>query len=139
VIALAVYGTLRRGERNAALLAGADWLGTGRITGRLHAMPRTADRAYPYPALVADSSAEVVVELIDVRDEATLARIDALEAYDPADEARSEYVRREVAVRDGPVSSAWVYWYHGDSAALGPPIADGDWVAHRHDRAGATE
>jgi gamma-glutamylcyclotransferase (GGCT)/AIG2-like uncharacterized protein YtfP len=92
---LAVYGTLRRGERNAELLAGTRFLGLGRIAGRLHEMPRSAERAYAYPSLVLDGApGEVVVELYAIPDAATLALADELEAFDPADETGSEYVRR---------------------------------------------
>ena len=50
---IAVYGTLRRGERNHALLGSAEPLGTGTIRGRLWALGATEERAYGYPALVA--------------------------------------------------------------------------------------
>ncbi|HLO35692.1 MAG TPA: gamma-glutamylcyclotransferase family protein [Candidatus Deferrimicrobium sp.] len=129
---LAVYGTLRRGERNAELLAGTRFLGLGRIAGRLHEMPRSAERAYAYPSLVLDGApGEVVVELYAIPDAATLALADELEAFDPADEAGSEYVRRAVAILGGPVEHAWVYVYNGAIRSMGTVIADGDWVAHR--------
>ena len=128
---IAVYGTLRRGEPNAALLSGARDLGVARIVGRLHEMPRTAERAYAYPALVLDGVGAVVVELYQLGDAATLAVIDALEAFDPDDVAGSEYVRRLVEVLDGPVATAWIYTYNGPPEAKGDLIPDGDWVAHR--------
>jgi gamma-glutamylcyclotransferase (GGCT)/AIG2-like uncharacterized protein YtfP len=127
---IAVYGTLRRGQPNAALLSGSRDLGVARIAGRLHEMPKTAERAYAYPALVLDSVGEVVVELYELADPATLAVIDALEAFDPEDVAGSEYVRRLVDVLGGPVATAWIYEYNGPSEAMGDLIADGDWVAH---------
>jgi gamma-glutamylcyclotransferase (GGCT)/AIG2-like uncharacterized protein YtfP len=131
---VAVYGTLRRGEHNAGFLAGARFLGTGRVDGRLHDMPTTDARRYGYPCLVdwADptASAGVAVELYAL-DQAALAATDRLEAYDPADEAGSEYVRRAVDVHDGPADRAWVYVYNGPLEAIGPEIPDGDWVAHR--------
>ena len=129
--ALAVYGTLRRGESNDSLLNGARYLGTGRIAGRMREMPRTAAREYAYPSLILDGSGDVVVELYELTDPAMLEAADALEAYDPADVAGSEYVRRLVPVIDGPVTDAWVYVYNGPPDALGQPIPDGDWVAHR--------
>ena len=133
-IALAVYGTLRRGERNDQFLAGATFLGHGRIAGRLHLMASSDVRAYPYPALVAADDGEVVVELFLIPDAATLAAADDLERYDPADEAGSEYVRRAVPVRGGPVAEAWVYVYNGPHGAMGDRIGD-DWVTHAN-RAG---
>jgi gamma-glutamylcyclotransferase (GGCT)/AIG2-like uncharacterized protein YtfP len=128
---LAVYGTLRRGEANESLLDGARYLGLGRIAGLMREMPRTAERAYAYPSLVLDDSGEVVIELYDLRDRAMLEAADALEDFDPADTAGSEYVRRLVDIVDGPVATAWVYVYNGPPEAMGEPIPDGDWVAHR--------
>jgi gamma-glutamylcyclotransferase (GGCT)/AIG2-like uncharacterized protein YtfP len=140
---LATYGTLRRGERNAPLLAGATYLGTGRIAGRLHEMRSAATRPYGYPSCLSagEGPPAIVVELYGV-DPSTLAAIDVLEAFDPADEAGSEYVRRAVDV-DGPVDRAWVYEYNGPPSEVGAVIPEGDWVAHRRgsrvdQRAGAS-
>jgi gamma-glutamylcyclotransferase (GGCT)/AIG2-like uncharacterized protein YtfP len=131
--ALAVYGTLRRGEPNASLLDGARYLGVGRIAGTMREMPRTAERAYGYPSLIldGDASGDVVIELYDITDPELLAAADALEAFDPGDAAGSEYVRLAIEVKDGPVATAWVYVYNGPPEAMGDPIPDGDWVAYR--------
>jgi gamma-glutamylcyclotransferase (GGCT)/AIG2-like uncharacterized protein YtfP len=128
-IILAVYGTLRRGERNEPYLAGAEYLGAASVLGRLHEMPRSRLRAYAYPALV-DGSDRVVVELYRLPDEAALTAIDALEVYDPADEAASQYVRRSLAVVNGPVATAWTYLYNGPRNEIGAVIDDGDWVTY---------
>ena len=129
-IFLAVYGTLRRGERNDPFLDGATYLGSGVVRGRLHEMPRSELRAYAYPALVLDGSERVAVELYALPDAAMLATIDELEAYDPSDEAGSQYVRRVVPIEGGPTGTAWVYVYHGPSKDLGVAIWSGDWVDH---------
>ena len=127
---MAVYGTLRRGGRNERLLDGATLLGRGSVAGGLHEMVTEGIRPYPYPGLIAGENGRVVVEVVRLANEGQLARLDALEGYDPAEEASSEYVRRRVAIVGGPVAEAWVYLYAGPPAAIGSRIASGDWIAH---------
>jgi len=129
-LVVAVYGTLRRGERNHQVLAGATFLGHATIRGTLHAIVRTSQRPYPYPALVEVPDGRVWVELYQLPDLATLARLDALERYDPDDVEGSEYLRLEVSVQGGPrdVTTAFAYAYRGPLDELGDVIGDGDWV-----------
>lgn len=126
---VAVYGTLRRGQRNHRLLDGATILGVAFIEGTLHDVPRNPHRPYAYPALLLHPAARVTVELYRLANDDMLARLDALERYDAADESASQYVRRRVRILEGPISHAWAYVHNGPPHELGELIESGDWDA----------
>jgi gamma-glutamylcyclotransferase (GGCT)/AIG2-like uncharacterized protein YtfP len=126
---VAVYGTLRRGERNHPLMDGAEYLGTGFVAGSIHLVTAEIERAYPYPALVEGGEGRVLVELYRLTDATALDALDALEGYDPADEAGNEYVRRTLPILDGPIDRAETYVYRGRASELAAVIGSGDWVA----------
>jgi gamma-glutamylcyclotransferase (GGCT)/AIG2-like uncharacterized protein YtfP len=128
---VAVYGTLRRGERNYERLRGTAFLGSGVVGGALYDVPTAPGRPFPYPAFRPGNDGHVPVELYLLPDADLLADLDAFEGFDPADDAGSQYARRVIDVIDGPVRRAWIYVHQGPEAELGEPIPDADWVRYR--------
>jgi gamma-glutamylcyclotransferase (GGCT)/AIG2-like uncharacterized protein YtfP len=121
-----VYGTLRPGEKNYPRHL------AGRTVGEVAATAAgllyfVADGGYPYlepgPGWVAGE----LVYLDQRRYEQTLREIDALEEYDPADEAHSVYLRRRATVTlpDGSRTPAWIYYWNCPQI-VGVRIACGD-------------
>jgi len=126
---LFAYGTLMTGFSRRPLLGLALPEGRARIRGSLYHFGG-------YPGVVLDDRGWVAGELYRVADlTARLPELDQAEWCDPADEARSLYVRRAVAVHvaAGEVRDAWVYEYNerfGPARGRGPLIESGDWRAH---------
>jgi gamma-glutamylcyclotransferase (GGCT)/AIG2-like uncharacterized protein YtfP len=125
---VAVYGTLRRGCRNHGLMASAEPLGEGSITGRLWIVGTRPERPYPYPALLLEGDGRVEVECYRLTGRRQLALLDRLEAFRPHDLAGSEYVRRRIPVVGARVAWAEVYVYRGPRAVLDHPIPEGRWT-----------
>jgi gamma-glutamylaminecyclotransferase len=111
-----VYGTLRRGGSQHGRMAGAEFVATGVIRGRLYHIDW-------FPGLVVDDAgSEIIGEVYSVS-LAVLAELDAFEGGD--------YRRVRVNVRCGddsvPDVAAWIWEW------LGPVdesrrITSGDWV-----------
>lgn len=112
-----VYGTLRRGERNAALLSGAQRLREVRTAPQY-----TLYALGSHPGLGEQGATAVVGEVYAV-DAPTLARLDALEDHP------HWYERKAIALADG--SSVEGYVLPERFTAGLPVIADGDWVRYR--------
>ena len=126
---LFTYGTLMTGFSRRPLLGAARLEGLGRIRGSLYHFG-------DYPGVVLDDGGWVTGELYHVPDlPERLPVLDREEWCDPADEARSLYLRRTVPVQaaGGVVREAWMYAYNerfGSAAGRGPRVESGDWRAH---------
>lgn len=119
-----VYGTLKRGQVNHALIAPAVRDATpATIRGRLYDVG-------PFPALSAGDET-VSGEALTVEAAALprlLAILDDLEGYDPADPAGSMYVRRVVTATaaGGRQFAVYAYFYNRDPAGL-RHLPGGEW------------
>lgn len=117
-----VYGTLRRGGSNHFRMAGAEFVSSGTIRGRMY-------RIDWYPGLVLDESAG------EIHGEAYLVGAEQLEALDrfeglSAGEFQgSEYRRVQTMVvrQDSQTLTAWVWEWLGivDERQR---VSDGDWL-----------
>jgi gamma-glutamylcyclotransferase (GGCT)/AIG2-like uncharacterized protein YtfP len=122
------YGTLMTGfarRERAGIDAKLSFLGRGSIEATLFDLGI-------YPAAVPAPGGVVWGELYQVDDPSTvLAALDEIEGYRPGNHDRSLYVRSRtaVALQEGRVESAWVYFYN---APLGqaPRIPSGDYLEH---------
>ena len=121
------YGTLMRGFPLRERSGIDEWIrftGCGDVAGALFDLG-------PYPGLTA-AAGRVRGEVYDlVAAGPLLARADAIERFEPADPAASEYVRRAVACRldDGRTLEVWAYFYNRSIAAA-EPVPDGDYRRH---------
>lgn len=113
---LFVYGTLRKGGRQHALLArGADFVGHAQFQGRLY-------RVASYPGAVPSHEPRDIVhgEVYRLRDSSRLiAELDRYEGFDPCDPS-ALFVRRLAAtiLSDGTTMDAWIYLYTGPTRPL---------------------
>ena len=105
-----------RGFRLHHLLERAEYVGRGRVAGRIVDLGS-------YPGAVADPDGQLRGEVYRVAGPALWATLDSAEG--------AQYHRREVAVRieDGREVAAWIYWYIGP-IDRGVPIPGGDYRAH---------
>lgn len=105
-LALFVYGTLQRGQRNHHLLGGQRFLGAARTLPHYRLYATGA-----YPCLVEDPTGIAVNGELWEIDERILPALDALE------EAPVLFERRPVEL-EGKVTAAVAYFYRGAVAQL---------------------
>ncbi len=123
---VAVYGTLKRGCSNHAVLAGAILLGE-EVLSQI-----TLFHLGDFPGAVVMPSTGVQIEVYEL-DASQLTKLDALEEYVPESPEISLYVRDIIQTRYG---AAWIYLYQKDVAGY-PVITHGNWCDHtsRHPHA----
>lgn len=115
-VLLAVYGTLKKGYGNHALIAQAQYVGCDNLR------EISLYDIGPYPGARLEASSGIEVEVYAVTP-CQLARLDQLEEYDPADLDGSLYTRERLGTRFGLV---WVYLYQGEVSGK-PCLRRGAW------------
>ena len=124
---LFIYGTLLPGLALHKAMQGARCIGEATVPGRLFDLG-------PYPALVPGPGR--VAGLLYAVSEAQLARLDALEEYDPTNPEGSLYLRQRLpaALAHGRgVCEAFVYVYNRAVDAA-TPVPHGDYRRHLRER-----
>jgi gamma-glutamylcyclotransferase (GGCT)/AIG2-like uncharacterized protein YtfP len=116
-----VYGSLKRGQPNHHWLAGAPWLGEGRLDG-----VQLFDLG-PFPMAVALPPSQQACDLLRGElyqvDGVTLTQLDRLEG------APRLFQRHWLGLNDG--RSAWVYLGRARQVRHAPPIPSGLWTGPR--------
>ena len=121
-----VYGTLRKGGSNHFRMANSEFVGAGRIAGKMY-------RIDWYPALSCGGETYVRGELYLVSDRDLIA-LDLFEGITPDAEEPREYrrVKSLVLLDSGDKKEAWVWeWAGGLGAAQ--PLDGEDWLAYEPD------
>lgn len=119
---IAVYGTLRRGERANGMLDNAVFIGTDTITGSL--FMATNNAWFPYMTLEGDTP--VVVDIYTGVDEFLLQNLDGYEGYDSRSPEHSLY-RRVNAVTNEKEIPVEIYVQSGAGRENPVKIVAGDW------------
>ena len=127
---IAVYGTLRRGERAALdkgfYSYGVDFIGADRISAKMYHLG-----SFPGVKSVTDfdeTLPTVVVEVFRIRDASIIAILDAYESYNSEQPTQGLYNRCQVETERG--RTAWVYTFNG-MVIEDQRIDGGDWCKNR--------
>lgn len=129
-IRVAVYGTLRRGERNHRLLAEAKFIVRTRTSMRYTML----DINGCYPAITEGGRSSIAVEVFEVTSE-QLASLDRLEGICFDENGRQDrsaglYYRKRIQTR---VGECWIYMMQAEKTARWAEsiIESGDWINFR--------
>ncbi len=111
-----VYGTLRKGGENHALLTGSENLGMAMTTGK-YTMLDMGD----YPAVIDQGFHAIVGEVYMVSGE-IIAKLDVLEEY-------PDYYQRIII--STPYGDAWIYVLKNMPDQQLPEVNSGDWIEYK--------
>ena len=129
-----VYGTLMLGQPNDYIWQDA----IARIESAFLPEGCLYDNGY-YPVLTKEPYGRVKGQLIHLKQdqyEHILARLDALEGFDPASPQDSVFTRASISVitRHGESVDAWTYTGNKEQLRGLPIIEQGDWIAYHTGR-----
>lgn len=114
---LAVYGTLKRGRGNHALLGDSTFIGEGRTLEHLRMVTRGCPFLYSEEHELGN---RVAVEVYEVLDPKVRARVDSLEGH-------PDWYRRQlidILMPDASVMKCWCYLMDGDDCPPQPSYQD---------------
>jgi gamma-glutamylcyclotransferase (GGCT)/AIG2-like uncharacterized protein YtfP len=117
-----VYGTLRKGGSNHFRMAGARFLTTGTLAGRMY-------RIDWYPGIVLDESGDEIRGEVYEVDPELLAALDVFEGVSAGAGEGCEYrrVQTRVVATDSRILTAWVWEWLGMTDES-QRLTDGDWL-----------
>ncbi len=117
-----VYGTLRRSGSNHFRMAGAEFISSGTVTGRLY-------RIDWYPGLVLDPAGDEIHGDVYSVDAELLAALDIFEGLSAGEIEGSEYRRVATTImqRNSQPITAWVWEWLGLTHES-QRLTDGDWL-----------
>lgn len=106
---IAVYGTLKHGESNNALISGSNFVGTGVTVDRYPMFYSVDNRGYkgiPYVYDYPDEGNQIQVEVYEVDDPLMREDIDILEGHP------THYTRQQIEIRldNDELVTAWLYF-----------------------------
>lgn len=119
---IAVYGTLRKGQRAEEFMDGLEYKGQSKLKGA------TLYKVGWFPGIkLAGNDSSVVVDVFDIPEEKRaekLSFLDGYEGYDPNRPERSLFIRKEI-ILDG--QATFIYEYNQDVNSK-TVIPTGDWL-----------
>lgn len=125
---LAVYGSLRRGLLNNAMIArdSSVFLEQGQIKGTLY------DLGW-YPGLKVEGDTPIVADLYLVKDEQVMHSLNQYEGYTPRSPEKSLFVLKPTGFFISG-KDVMCYEYNGKVDGTTPVVEHGDWARHVSER-----